>query len=507
MSVLIRVDSSSRIGAGHFMRCLALADEISAYQTDISFISASMDAHHMDIVKQRGYELFMIADHNDLSTNEYSLKHSDWLKGSQRDDALACIELIGDHFFDLLIVDHYALDITWECLMCKSAKGIMVIDDLADRKHDCDILLDQNFYIDMKTRYSDLVPERCRVLVGPRYSLLRKEFAVLRKKANIRDGEVKTILISFGGSDADNDTIHAVNAVSLLGGEFKAIVVIGKNHKFKEEITAACNLFDFELYVQTDQMGALMLKSDLAISSGGATTWERSCLGLPSIVYPIAFNQEKQLDDLAFSGYVYKIDKAEDQVESLVMHVRALSANKFLRASLSSRGMSLVDGRGISRTLNALGYADLSIREANNSDIGDLHVWRNHFSIRSVSHTTDPIDFDTHRKWFKNVVDNPFRVLLIAEHEDIPIGVVRFDISDNVAEVSIYLVPGENNRGSGSKVLLAAENWAKENIRGITEFRAEVVKNNNSSHKLFSNNGYGLEISKYSKQIRFANGY
>ncbi len=503
MSILIRVDSSHQIGTGHFMRCLSLADEISRHNVSVTFISASMESHLVDMILERGFQFFMLSQSSGLKNISTKLRHSDWLRGSQAEDARACMNVIGNQVFDWLIVDHYALDISWERLMQNTAKAIMVIDDLADREHDCDVLLDQNFYLNMDNRYSNLVPEHCRVLLGPKYTLLRKEFGELREKVKVRESEVNNILISFGGVDVDNDTTLAINAVRALGPQFKATVVIGKHHRFKEKITEMCNSFGYDLHVQTNQMGALMLKSQLSISSGGATIWERSCLGLPSIVYPIAFNQEKQIDDLAISGYLYKIEKEEIQIERLVMHLKALITNKLLRASLSSRGMRLVDGKGVSRVLNSLGYSDISIRNATFSDIQDLYEWRNHLSIRNVSYNTDPIDFDTHQKWFNSVIDSPQIELLIGEFQNCRVGVVRFDITANVAEVSIYLVPGENGRGFGSRLLLAAETWAKNNIKGLTQFRAEVIKNNDSSHRLFSSNGYSLDVSKYSKQISF----
>jgi len=217
--VAFRVDATSQIGTGHFMRCLTLADALRQRGAWIRFVSRGLPDHLQDMLTARDMGF---APLNDAVTAQApdDLAHSNWLGTSQVQDAGDSAEALADREWDWLIVDHYALDARWESAMRDSAGKIMAIDDLADRKHDCDVLLDQNYYRDMQTRYGGKVPEHCRVLLGPRYALLREEFRELRAQVKPRTGEVKRILMFFGGVD-DRDPV-VFNAVQNLLLDFRS---------------------------------------------------------------------------------------------------------------------------------------------------------------------------------------------------------------------------------------------------------------------------------------------
>ena len=190
MKIVFRTDASSQIGTGHFMRCLTLADELKKQGAQIRFISRNLPPHLSEMLKAKGVEYIpLITDATQEPIDE--LTHSNWLGTSQNQDAQATIQALADCSCDFLVVDHYALDKRWESAVRLSCKKLMVIDDLADRQHDCDVLLDQNFYADMQTRYIDKVPEHCQLLLGPRYALLREEFRTSREKVKVRVGDVK----------------------------------------------------------------------------------------------------------------------------------------------------------------------------------------------------------------------------------------------------------------------------------------------------------------------------
>jgi len=151
------------------------------------------------------------------------------------------MQALADSHWDWLVVDHYALDVHWESALRPAAQKILVIDDIADRVHDCDVLLDQNFYTNMNARYTDKVPESCQLLLGPRYALLREEFRQQREQASPRKGPVQHILIFFGGVDADNYTGHTIQALHDIGvSGIHVDVVIDVQHPKRESIEASC---------------------------------------------------------------------------------------------------------------------------------------------------------------------------------------------------------------------------------------------------------------------------
>ncbi len=198
MKIAIRVDASFQIGTGHFMRCLTLADTLKQRGAEIRFICRYLPDYLQDSLRKSGYEFKLLTS---VSTEvvEGDLVHSSWLGTCQHIDAQDSVHALSDSKWDWLIVDHYALDAQWESAVRAVSKKILVIDDIADRLHDCDLLLDQNYYANMDSRYKGKVPLYCRLLLGPRYALLRDEFRQLREKVKLRTGPVKRILVFFGG--------------------------------------------------------------------------------------------------------------------------------------------------------------------------------------------------------------------------------------------------------------------------------------------------------------------
>jgi UDP-2,4-diacetamido-2,4,6-trideoxy-beta-L-altropyranose hydrolase len=195
MNILIRTDASQQIGSGHVMRCLSLANELRKKKARVSFICQELPGNMCDYIEQQGYPV-----------------HSNAILAAE------------NKLIDWLIVDHYSLDAQWEATMRLYVKKIMVIDDMANRKHDCDLLLDQNLYVDMESRYHDLVPQHCKQLLGPKYALLRPEFLSACQTLRKRDGSIKRILIFMGGSDPTNETAKALEAIKLYCTKSKIVI-------------------------------------------------------------------------------------------------------------------------------------------------------------------------------------------------------------------------------------------------------------------------------------------
>ncbi|MFA5824699.1 MAG: UDP-2,4-diacetamido-2,4,6-trideoxy-beta-L-altropyranose hydrolase [Gallionellaceae bacterium] len=501
LKVLFRTDATSAIGTGHFMRCLTLAEELKQRGAHICFVSRELPAHLRDMLAAKEIE-FAALDREATDEQAGVLAHSHWLGISQIQDAQATIRALEGRLWDWLVVDHYALDADWESALRGMAKKIMVIDDIADREHDCDVLLDQNFYADMQTRYTGKVPLHCELLLGPCYALLRDEFRKLREQVKPRTRVVNRILVFFGGVDADNYTGKAIEALSEI--DIRGVdvdVVIGARHPCLEEIKAVCVQQGFICYVQTDRMAELMAAADLAIGAGGTATWERCCLGLPTLVFCTADNQQKQLADAAREGLLYSPEITVDLNQAIQKHTSALIENASLRGLISRNSMQAVNGRGVLRVVAKLGISDIEIRMASPDDSLNLFQWRNHPSIREVSRNTKEIDWPDHLRWFDSVLANPEKMLLIGRRSESPVGVVRFDKQNDEVEISIYVVPEKATSGMGQNLLQSAEQWLAANHPEIRKIRAHVLGPNERSQRLFSGAGYQIESAYYLKRL------
>jgi len=348
--IAIRVDASNQIGTGHFMRCLTLAETLRQRGAQIRFVSRNLPMYLRDMLVAKGMELASL-DSSASILPSGNLAHAHWLGVSQAQDTADSIRVLSDETWDWLIVDHYALDSRWECMLRQTAKKILVIDDIADRQHDCDLLLDQNLYSDMNSRYSGKVPTHCQLLLGPRYAMLRDEFRRRHEQIKPRSGAVKRILVFFGGVDADNYTGRVIEGLSKIDiPDLHVDVVIGAQHPCREQIKAECVQHGFICHVQTDKVAELMAAADLAIGAGGSASWERCCLGLPALLVALADNQiniAKTLDLIGACIYVGTLKTTSIPIlQSAITSL--LNAQDQLKM-LSQKAYLLVDGMGVHR--------------------------------------------------------------------------------------------------------------------------------------------------------------
>ena len=352
MKVAFRTDASNQIGTGHFMRCLTLAEWLKKQNLELCFFSRNLPLYLSEMLNTKNIELISLEVNDDENSID-ELAHSSWLGFSQAQDAEATVKRLSGHVYDWMIVDHYALDVRWESIVRSNVKKVMVIDDLADRNHDCDILLDQNYYADMHTRYNGKVPSDCQLLIGPSYALLREDFRVLREKVKVRNGKVKKVLVFFGGIDADNYTFQSIEALAEVNAGLKVDVVIGAQHPFKEMIENACVKYGYVCHIQTPCMAKLMAEADLAIGAGGSASWERCCLGLPSLLVALADNQIGIAKELSAIGACIYIGNRGDV--SLKKWLTQLIANQELTQKISENAFSIVDGLGAHRVSKEMG--------------------------------------------------------------------------------------------------------------------------------------------------------
>ena len=332
------------------MRCLTLADALRDQGVECQFVCREHEGHLMDHIRSRSYELHALPKPSDNASFTLELAHASWLGVDWQTDADQTRQAIGSETLDWLIVDHYAMDHGWESALRSSCKRIMAIDDLADWQHDCDLLLDQN-YGSSAERYRGLVSTDCVQCHGPEYALLKPVYAERRAQLPARDGQVRRVLIYFGGgADAANLTrlaVQAFQAPELAHIELDIVVGAAYAHKSSlEELVAQPG--NATIHRQLADLADLMAKSDLAIGAGGATTWERCCMGLPAIVISIAENQRPACEALSADKLIDYLGHV-DQVTSELIRARVLLfLNKpDLLRDLGERGMRLVDGNGV----------------------------------------------------------------------------------------------------------------------------------------------------------------
>lgn len=313
--VVIRVDSSYAIGSGHLMRCLTMADQLCKDGADVHFISRDLVGSLHHLVSEHGFRLHLLPRHD---VNPDLTGYTAWLTVLQKVDAEETGAILHQiQPVERLVVDSYALDAAWEQKMRPFVCEIFVIDDLANRPHDCDVLLDQNYYRAMEHRYDGLVPEKCKLLLGPRHALLREEFYEARKKLRPRDGSLHRILVFYGGSDPTYETekvIHALLQMRLTSVDVD--VVVGGSNARRVQIEELCAAHGFLHYhCQVSNMAELMARADLALGAGGTTTWERCFLELPAIVTAIAENQFEICCDCAEVGFIYYLGRWNEVTE------------------------------------------------------------------------------------------------------------------------------------------------------------------------------------------------
>lgn len=325
MKVAIRVDSSTAIGSGHLMRCLTLAERMHKEKNaEVHFISRDLDGNLHGKIRDAGFVLHVLPRH---PLDERLTGYAAWLTVPQDVDAEETKEVLQSiGTVDCLVVDSYALDIVWERNIRPFTDEIFVIDDLANRVHDCDFLLDQNFYLDKEARYVGLVPTDCKLLLGPRYALLREEFYEARKHLRKRDDILRNILVFYGGSDLTNETMKALHALQVFHEtqpEITVDVIVGGSNPHQQEIKAFCEAPDVKKWIcyhlQVDNMAEYMVRADLMLGAGGATTWERCFLELPAIVTAVADNQVRIAENCATAGYITYLGCAAEIEESQII--------------------------------------------------------------------------------------------------------------------------------------------------------------------------------------------
>ncbi|MBY6070795.1 UDP-2,4-diacetamido-2,4,6-trideoxy-beta-L-altropyranose hydrolase [Marinobacter salsuginis] len=361
MNVVFRADASVQIGTGHVMRCLTLAEALRRGGHQCQFICSGFPGHFGRQINEKGFAVETLPSSSRdtaFGFSEEDNAYAKWLGISWQEDASQTLRFCSGDEVDWIVVDHYALDARWERSVSNVVGKIMVIDDLANRPHFADILLDQNLGR-LEGDYDRLVSANCKRLIGPEYALLRPEFSRLRKKSLERryEPELKRILVSMGGTDTPNATAAVLTSLesSSLPSHLRLDVVMGAKAPWLNDIGNIAKNSRFNVTVSTNvqDMGERMCLADLSIGAAGSTSWERCALGLPSIVVSQAQNQSGILQALSGAGAAIKLDFPIDEAE-LASLVVDFYSNPEKLATMARNASLLCDGMGVQRVIGWL---------------------------------------------------------------------------------------------------------------------------------------------------------
>ena len=489
--IAIRADASTEIGIGHIRRCQSLATALRNRGSEVCFVCRDFEFNYESIL---GEQPLMLGTPTGVFRNEdQAPPHSLWLGVTQLQDSKDVMVALNQWKPDWVVVDHYAIDERWHKAV-RAALGcrIAVIDDLADRLLDADLVIDHNWQEDNGSKYNGRLVSPSVIAAGPRYALIDQLYASAARY-EFQD-DVRSIGIFMGGTDAINASAMALQAIDEVGffGEIE-IATTSANPNLAHLRNMAKDRPKTLISVDMPNLAAFFARHDLQIGAGGGALWERFCIGAPSIVIATADNQTEGLSALSKKGLILGV-----QHQSRLLILEALNAalsNPHIRLSLMEQSKSLVDGLGAGRVAQRI-IPIRSLRTATMHDALQAFHWRNAPSVRKLSNDQREIDLHEHLSWWQRSIENPNRFLLIFELGQDPVGVLRYDVTDNEALVSVYLDPQQVNLGLGNELLLMGAKWLNDNNIGASRLIAEIHDENESSIRAFSKAGF----------IKFADG-
>jgi len=464
MKALFVTNGSASIGGGHVMRCLTLAETLRQSGDEVVFAVNREASTAAPALARSGFPIETMA--HPLQAGE------------------ATAALGG---FDVIICDSYDIDAEIEAGLRAQARAIVVIDDLADRPHDCDLLIDST-YGRAAGDYAALVPARATVLTGAAHALLRAEFAAARKISlarRARADKATNLLVSLGLTDVRAITARVVAQLIRLERLDSIAVVIGPHAESRAALERLARSDPrLRLHVDPPDMARLMAEADVAVGAAGATSWERCCLGLPSLLIVLADNQRLVAKNLVDAGAALDaVDDSDDDAMRLASRLRPAMEDRARLAAISRTCAQIVDGAGARRVAEAIRRqldAPLEparprrcrLRPATPEDARFLFDLRNDPVTRAASHQTAPLDWAAHEAWFSRALSDPRRRIFIGERaeaeggdSDPRLGMVRADREEAGWLLSWIVAPARRGCGAGADLVTMAVRSLHDSVR------------------------------------------
>jgi UDP-2,4-diacetamido-2,4,6-trideoxy-beta-L-altropyranose hydrolase len=480
-SLFIRADSTTQIGTGHIMRCIALAQAWQDRGGQVTFLSYCESGALRQRIIDEGFDFIAIdAPNPDPSDLSHTL------------EILRQLKTQNSKLKTWLVLDGYHFTPDYQKTIRDVGIRLLVIDDMNHLSYyHTDILLNQNIHApDLKYKCD----ADTTMLLGTSYALLRREFLKYRGFKRQTPDRVKNILVTLGGGDPDNVTLKVIQALNLIGNpDIEVKIVVGPANKNIDSLQKELSFspFPFSILQDVDNMHELMAWADLAISAGGSTCWELAFMGLPSLVVILAENQVKLAEHLKTQQAAVNIGWCNMfSVEQLSAKINVLICDKNLRKFISENASSLVDGEGASRATKIMIGSHITLRWVTYDDCNLIWQWSNEEETRKVSFSQGLISWDEHTRWFKEKLADPNHLFFIATNGNKnPLGQIRYSVEGKNATVSFSIAQEYRNLGYGSKVLRVAalKLFYETEVEDILAF---VKADNSVSFKTFQNAGF-----------------
>ena len=427
-TLLLRADSDIRMGTGHVMRCLALAQAWQDAGGQAGFAAARLSPGLEAQLANHGMRLEKVAA--DPGTE---------------DDAGQTSELARRLGAEWVVLDGYHFPGRFQQALTQAECRVLVIDDYGHAEHYwADWVLNQNLHAE-ESLYRRREP-RTHLLLGTRFALLRREFWSWHGRERVIPEVARKVLVTLGGSDPDNVTAKVIRALQKINLEgFEAVVVAGTSNPHWPQLEAAVAGSEAAIHVRSfvADMPELMAWADVAVAAGGTTSWERACMGLPSLVVILADNQRELAEASAQVGIGWNLGPHQRlTVAAIAEALERLMKDAAARANMARRGPELVDGQGAARVVRTLCDTEIWLRPAGAEDCRLIWEWANEPTVRSASFSTEAIPWERHQQWFAAKLNDPGCAFFIGVNESgVPIGQLRCDMSDRTAVISISLDP------------------------------------------------------------------
>jgi UDP-2,4-diacetamido-2,4,6-trideoxy-beta-L-altropyranose hydrolase len=469
--LLFRVDGNAEIGIGHVMRCLALAQAWQDSGGHAVFLMASGTPSLEERLKSEAVEFVTMVAH----------------VGSAH-DAAKTTNLARDIGASWVVVDGYHFGGDYQRFVKDAGYHLLFIDDYGHADHYCaDMVLNQNLHA-----HGDLYRNReryTRLLMGTRYVLLRREFGKWQRWTREIPEVGHKVLVTLGGSDPANVTPRIIEALQLVEvDELETMVVVGGSNPHYEALQTRVRRSKVPLRLQHDvkNMPELMAWSDVAVSAAGITSWELVFMGLPSLLF-VQFDNQMPIGEL-FERTRVAVDLGRPRENDPVKIAQSLTwllEDAERRREMWQRCQTLVDGEGASRVFRHMDDSLPNLRDVREEDCELIWKWANDCETRAASFSPDAVPLNEHVEWFRAKLHNPACVFYVATNAaNIPVGQVRYDLTDDQAVVSVSVDRELRGKGYGTNLIwLSAERLFE--TTAITTIHAYIKPANESSIRAF----------------------
>ncbi|MET3900831.1 UDP-2,4-diacetamido-2,4,6-trideoxy-beta-L-altropyranose hydrolase [Devosia sp. UYZn731] len=474
MQIVFRADASTSIGSGHLVRCATLAHALQRRGAKILFACREANGDMTGWLEEQGLAVARLAF-------------------GTRDDAAETLSALGQRDFDAadwVVVDHYGLDGRWEQAMSRPGRRVLAIDDLADRSHDCDLFLDQNLVAEHDTRYAGLLPDTAVPLLGPRYAMLQPGYRQVHSSVRARHGRPRGVLVYFGAADLPGLTGRVVAALLRQRDDIVIDMVIGAVNPRRQQLLALARMHpQLIAHFQMPSLVELMKRADLAVGAGGATSWERLCLGLPSLVVTLAANQQPIAAELHRRKLAIWLGDADELDGGRLDDVLRQALEKDAETWFDAAQAGIVDGRGVDRVAAAMlgeSSKQLVSRPVSASDEWLLLEWANDPTTRATAFQPQRITADGHHRWLQRRLaeSKEFRLFVVETPAGVELGQVRFEREGEDWFISYSL--GREFRGQGlAAPMLASALEALHSTVGPAMVAGRVRPENIASRRVF----------------------